>query len=138
MIPQETKDFLNTPKRHPVFFAVLYTPAVVSVVIACMIYRPHLVFLFPLAWCFLVGLFLVSGISNGTLTDNHGTAVRCTMPARFWGKATIWFLAYIFAIAWSIGFAVQEKNREKTEPGDPPNTLSPSAQGVGGRGAFGR
>jgi hypothetical protein len=116
MIPEETKDLFRTLKRHPVPFAALYVPAIVSVVIACRIYRPYPGFLFPLLWCFLVGLFLIKGITDGQMTDNHGTAIRCSMPVRFWGKVAIWSFAYIFAMAWAIGFALQETNRMRTEP----------------------
>jgi len=129
MIPDETKAFFSVAKRHPVFFALLYFPAIISVVAACMIYRPYPGFLFPLAWCFLVGSFLIKGITDGQLTDNHGTAFRLKTPIRFWIKVTIWSVAYIFAMVWAIGFAVQEKNKKETEPdiGQVSSEAAPSA-----------
>jgi hypothetical protein len=111
MIPDKTKVFFSVAKRHPFFFAMLYTPAIISVVASCLIYRPHPGFLIPLVWCFFVGSFLIKGITDGQLTDNHGTAFRLKTPLRFWGKVTIWSVAYIFAMIWAIGFALQENNK---------------------------
>jgi peptidoglycan/LPS O-acetylase OafA/YrhL len=115
-IPEETRAYFRTPLKHPGFFVILYLPAVISFIVACQIYRFKIEFLlFPLVWCFFVGTYLIKGVVDGRLTDNHGTAIRKTMPARFWGKVAIWTFAYVFAMTWAIGFAVQERNKEKTE-----------------------
>jgi hypothetical protein len=59
-------------------------------------------------------LFLIDGVAKGSLKDNHGTAIRHREPIRFWVKVAIWSLFYMFAIAWNIGFALQERNKEIT------------------------
>ena len=108
MLPQETKVFLSTPKRHPLVFAAVYIPVVCSVLISSAIYRFTFAYCLPLLWCFFVSLFLIDGVKKGQLTDNHGTAIRHRTPFRFWSKVGIWSAFYMFAIVWCFGFAMLE------------------------------
>src|SRR3954471_7618984 len=114
MIPKETRVFLSVPKRRPFAFAAVYVPVIASVVISSAVYRFTFAYCLPLVWCFFVSLFLIQGLEKGQLTDNHGTAIRDQTPTRFWAKVSIWSVAYLFAIMWCIGFAMQERRRETT------------------------
>ena len=125
MIPEKTKVFLSVLKRHPLVFAAVYIPVICSVVISSAIYRVTCAYCLPLLWCFFVSLFLIDGVKKGQLTDNHGTAIRHQTPVRFWGKVCIWSAFYLFAIVWCIGFAMQERRREMTEPDGPANGSQP-------------
>lgn len=115
MITEETKAFYSVPKRHPFVFAFVYLPVVGSVLLSSQIYRFTFAYCLPLLWCFFVSLFLIDGVEKGQLTDNLGTAIRHQTPIRFWGKVSLWSAFYLFAIAWCIGFAMQERSKEMTE-----------------------
>jgi len=137
MIPKETKQLFSVPKRHPWAVIILYVPVVLGVVVSSLMYRFTFAYCLPMLWCLLVSFYLIQGFENGELTDNHGTAIRRQTPVRFWSKVSIWSGAYIFAIAWCIGFAVQEQRKINSEPraaadktksfGSGTNTNSPDA-----------
>jgi hypothetical protein len=106
---------LLAPKRHLIPFAIIFLPVVASVVAASMIHKFSFFYiLIPGFWCYAVGGFILEGIFSGSVSDNHGTAVRRRSPIRFWGKIGIWSLFYIFAAAFPIGFAMQESGKQKT------------------------
>lgn len=89
-------------------------PGIVSLVVATLVYRFSPVYLMPLAWYCLVGMFLIHGIYEGRLADNHGTAVRQKTPVRFWLKASVWGMGCLFALACPVVFALQERSKEKS------------------------
>lgn len=103
---------LLAPKRHPVPFAIIFLPVVASIVVASVIHEFSFFYLLiPGFWCHAVGGFILDGIFSGSMSDNHGTALRARMPIRFWGKIAIWSLAYIFATVFPIGYALQERGK---------------------------
>lgn len=123
MIDDKTKQFLSIPKRHPLAFAALYIPVIISVIVSSAIYRFTFAYCLPMLWCFIVSLFLIQGVIAGELTDNHGTAIRRQAPIRFWAKVSFWSVFYLFAIAWCIGFALQEQRKESLAPTLPLSSL---------------
>ncbi len=113
---EESASLLLTPKRHPLLFIVLYLPVVASIIVATIIHEFTVFYLLiPGVWCYGVGCFIIEGIYKGSMSDNHGTALRSKSPVRFWGKIGIWFLFYVFATAFPIGFAMQEHSKADTE-----------------------
>ena len=113
--PVSTSSPLLAPKRHLVPFIIIFLPVVASVVAASVIHEFSFFYiLIPGFWCYAAGGFILDGIFSGSVSDNHGTAVRRRSPIRFWGKIGIWSLFYIFAMAFPIGFAIQESNKQKT------------------------
>lgn len=111
---ENTGSFLSAAKRHFIPFCVIFFPVVASVVIASVIHRFQFFYiLIPGFWCYAVGGFILDGIYSGRASDNHGTAVRSKSPIRFWGKITIWSLAYLFAAASPIGVALQESEKDR-------------------------
>lgn len=117
---------LLAPKRHLVPFLIIYTPVVASVVAASVIHRFSAFYiLIPGFWCYGVGGFILEGIFSGRMSDNEGTVQRDRSPIRFWGRIGIWALFYLFATAFPIGYAIQERDKEKV----------PSEQDRGGRSA---
>jgi hypothetical protein len=111
-----TKDELKLSK--PLMWLML--PVLISVIISSVIYRFSFFYiLIPGFWCYVVGDMLVNGIKTGSLSDNHGTAIRSKQSIRFWGKFALWTCAYIFATSFPVGYAIQERNKGKlTEPGN--------------------
>jgi hypothetical protein len=98
------------PVRHPVSFAAIYLPVLLSVIGAAVIHEFSFFYLLiPGFWCYGVGGLILEGIYKGHVSDNQGTAVRSKSPVRFWGKMAIWSLFYVFAAAFPIGFALQER-----------------------------
>jgi hypothetical protein len=115
MIPEETKQFLSVPKRHPWVFIAVYTPVVASVFVGSAIHQFTFQFCFPLLVGFFVSVFLIQGVAKGQLSDSGGTVSRLHTPVRFWVKFIIWSAVYVFAIVWCIGFSVQEQRKATTE-----------------------
>ncbi|MES2477321.1 MAG: hypothetical protein V4640_16160 [Verrucomicrobiota bacterium] len=101
-------------RRHPVAFAILYLPAVIAIIAASKI-GPFVGFylLFPGVWCFFVSAAILHDIDCGTMrfraTGWSTTITRDKSPLRFWGTIAIWAMAYLFAIAFPIGYALQER-----------------------------
>ena len=111
---------LLAPKRHWIPFLIIYLPVVGSVIAASAIHKFMFFYLLiPGFWCFAVGGVILDGIFSGSISDNHGTALRSKSPFRFWGKIGIWSIAYLLAAAFPIGFALQEraKNAINSEQG---------------------
>lgn len=102
---------LKAPLRYPLWFAILFLPVVISVIVSSILYKFTFYYLFiPGFWCYAVGGLLIDAIGTGWISDNHGTASKAKSPFRFWSKVLIWFLAYLFATAFPIGLAIQERN----------------------------
>jgi len=109
-------EIFSVLKRHPLVFAAVYLPAVVSAIVAATIYRSYAYFFFPLLWCFFLSLFLIEGVEKGRLTDNLGTTTRHRTPILFWAKVGIWSFFYVLGIAFCIGYALQERRKQIGEP----------------------
>ena len=106
---------LLTPKKHPFPFMALYLPVIGSIIAASFIHKFSFFYLLiPGLWCYGVGCFIINGLYSGSMSDNHGTALRLKSPVRFWGKIGIWFLFYLFAMVYPIGFAMQEHHKMHT------------------------
>lgn len=107
------KRLMMTPRRHPVAFTLIYAPVVASVVAASIIHEFIIIYVIvPGFWCYAIGAMLVEAIQRGRIADNQGSAVRSKQPFRFWLKAGIWILAYLFATWVPIGLALQESGKE--------------------------
>jgi hypothetical protein len=105
---------LLAPKRHLVPFVIIFLPVVASVVTASMIHKFSLFYiLIPGFSCYALGGVILDALFSGSASDNHGTALRSRSPMRFWGKIGIWSLFYLFAAAFPIGFAIQERGKQK-------------------------
>ncbi len=103
---------LLAPKRHLVPFLIIYIPVVASVVAASVIHRFSAFYLLiPGFWCYGVGGFILDGIFSGRFSDSGGTVGRRRSPIRFWGRIGIWSLFYLFAMAFPIGYAIQERHK---------------------------
>ena len=106
---------LLAPKQHLIPFLIIFLPVVGSVIAASVIHEFSFFYLLiPGFWCYAVGGFILDGIFGGSMSDNHGTALRSKAPFRFWGKIGIWSLFYLFAAAFPIGYACQESARDRT------------------------
>ena len=112
MIPQETKEFLSVPCRHPVAFLLSFLPAILSFLVGITIHRFSIAYLIPLVWCFFVSIFLVDGFKKGRIKDRQGSADLELSPKAYWKKFTAWSLFYVIAVCWSIGYAVQESKKD--------------------------
>ena len=116
-------------RSHPWWFVLLFAPVMGSITAASVIYKMSLFYiLIPGVWCFVMGCFLIDGVVKGTITDNHGTAVRAEAPIRFWVKIGIWTLGYLFAAFFPVGYALQERHRAEAEAAVPigqPDAPSP-------------
>ncbi len=111
---------LLAPKRHLVPFVIIFLPVVASVVTASMIHKFSFFYiLIPGFSCYALGGVILDALFSGSASDNHGTALRSRSPVRFWGKIGIWSLFYLFAAAFPISFAIQERGKQKatTEQG---------------------
>ena len=112
----ESASILLTPKKYLIPFFILFLPVIASIIIASTRHEfSFFYFLIPGVWCYGVGCLLIKGICNGRISDSHGTAIRSKSPIRFWGKISVWFLFYLFATAFPIGYAIQEHNNVETE-----------------------
>ncbi len=117
---------LLAPKRHWVPFLIIYLPVVASVVAASLIHQFYAFYiLIPGFWCYGVGGFILDGLFSGRFSDNGGTVGRRRSPIRFWWGIGIWSLFYLFAAAFPIGYAIQERDKAKV----------PGMQDLGGRPA---
>ncbi len=106
---------LLAPWRHFIPFVIIFLPVIASIVVASLIHEfTFFYLLIPGVWCFAVGGFILDGIFGGSMSDNHGTALRSKSPFRFWRKIGIWSLFYVFAAAFPIGYALQEKSKAAT------------------------
>lgn len=104
-----SRSLLLAPKRHFIPFIIIFLPVVASVIAATVIHQFNFFYLIiPGFWCFGVGGFILDGVFGGTMSDNHGTALRDKSPFRFWGKIGIWSLFYLLAAGFPIGYALQE------------------------------
>jgi hypothetical protein len=103
---------LKVPVTHPWLFSALYLPAVGSTIAGSIIYRfSWFNLLIPGLCCFFVSCFIIQGLTTGIMTDNHGTVSRWETPVRYWIKVGIWSSAYLFALVFPIGYALQERDR---------------------------
>ncbi len=110
-----TNSILLAPKRHFIPFMIIFTPVVASIIAASLIHEfTFFYLLIPGVWCFAVGAYILDGIFGGSLSDNHGTALRSKAPFRFWVKLCVWSLFYIFAAAFPIAYSVQERAKVAT------------------------
>jgi len=110
---------LKVPVTHPWLFSALYLPAVGSTIAGSIIYRfSWFNLLIPGLWCFVVSCFIIQGLTTGIMSDNHGTASRCKTPVRYWLKVWIWSSAYLFALVFPVGYALQERGRLLHPQGD--------------------
>jgi hypothetical protein len=55
---------LDTLAQNRVRFAIIYSIPVVAVVVASVIYRPHVLFAVPLLFCFFVALLLIGAVKE--------------------------------------------------------------------------
>lgn len=110
--PPPTKGILKLPLRHPLPFLALFLPVVGSIAASAVIYKFTLFFLLvPGFWCYAVACFLLDALFTGRIQDNTGTSLRAKAPFRFWRECAIWTLAYLFALSFPVGFALQERGR---------------------------
>lgn len=126
---REEGTILSVPLRHPIAFAILYLPAIMAIIAASMI-GPFVLFylLIPSVWCFGVAATILNDIFSGKMrfggTGWSATIMRGKAPMRYWGTIGIWAAAYLFAIAFPIGYAFQERAKQSTRseqgvaPGD--------------------
>lgn len=116
---------LRAPLRHLVPFLIIFSPVVAAVIAASVIHEFSFFYLIiPGFFCYAVGGLILNAIYHGSLSDNHGTALRSRSPIRFWAKVAIWSIAYLFAAVFPIGFALQESAKaaaksEQTGAGNP-------------------
>jgi len=114
---------LRIPRTHPWLFASLYLPAIASIIAGAIIYRfSWLSLILPGVWCFAVACFLVDALISGTITDNHGTAIRERSPIRYWLKVAFWSLGYLFALVFPVAYALQETGRSHQSQLPPPSS----------------
>jgi len=73
---------------------------------------------------FFVCCFIMDALIGGTMTDNHGSATRRGSPIRYWLKVGFWSAAYLFAVMFPVGYALQERGRELQGP---PETKLPAS-----------
>jgi hypothetical protein len=112
--PTAPGSILLAPKRHLVPFIIIFLPVVASIVAASLIHEFNFFYIvIPGFWCYAVGGFILDGVFSGSMSDNHGTAVRGRSPVRFWCKIGIWSLFYVFATTFPICFAIQERDKQK-------------------------
>ena len=108
-VHEEQGSPLRLPKRHPVAFALMIAPVVISIIAASVIHRFSFFYLIiPGFWCYGVSCFTLEAIFSGT----YGRYTRSRQPIRFWGNILIWSLFYLFAAYFPIGYAKQESARE--------------------------
>ena len=113
---------LRAPLRHLIPFTIMYLPVILSIIAASVIYKfTFFYLLIPGFWCYAVGGLIVDGLCTGKMRDSSGTATKAKAPFRFWSMILLWLAAYLFAAAFPIGFALQERNRAK---GQHPETES--------------
>jgi len=116
---------LRIPLIRPWLFGAFYLlPFVGSMVAGSMIYRFSWMLLFPCFWGFFVCCFIMDALIGGTMTDNHGSATRRGSPIRYWLKVGFWSAAYLFAVMFPVGYALQERGRELQGP---PETKLPAS-----------
>lgn len=113
---EDTKALFIVVKRHPIALGLIYLPAVAGVVGGSVIYHFIPSFLFPLLVGIMLSMYLTNGYFSGQIGDNWGTATRKAMPFQYWRKMAFWICAYMFIIAWTIGYAMQEKTKTISEP----------------------
>lgn len=119
--PPPSENVLTIPRKYPLPFALLFLPMVATVVVASVIDQFRFFYLLiPGFFCYGVACCLIEGYVMGRLSDNSGTVVHSREPFRFWRKAGVWLLVYLFATVAPIGFAIQE--REKTLTGNAAQT----------------
>lgn len=110
----ETVSLIHTPKRHVVPFMIIFSPVAASIITASIIHRFSFFYLLiPGFWCYGVGCMIIEALHSGSMSDNHGTALRVKTPFRFWSKLGVWFLFYLFALIAPVGFALQEHHKVK-------------------------
>lgn len=98
--------------RRPVLTLVLVSaPPVVAAVVMSSLYYFTVAFVFPVLMATAIGYYLVGGLEAGELSDNWGNAIRQQAPLAYWWKMTVWSGAYLFVLAWIIGYALQEHAR---------------------------
>lgn len=110
--PPPTKEILKLPLRHPLPFLALFLPVIGSIAASAVIHEFTFFFLLvPGFWCYAVACFLLDALFTGRIQDNTGTSLRSKSPFRFWWECAIWALAYLFALSFPVGFALQERGR---------------------------
>ncbi len=108
-IYEESGSPLRLPKRHPVAFAIVIAPVVVSIIAASVIHEFSFFYLLiPGFWCFGVSCFTLEAVFSG----KYGRYSRSRQPIRFWGNIAIWSMFYLLAAYFPIGFAKQESAKE--------------------------
>jgi len=126
----ESRSPLLAPRRHLFPFLLIFLPVLGSIVTATLIHEFSFFYiLIPGFWCYAVGGFILDGIFGGRMSDNHGTAQRSRTPFRFWAKVCIWSLFYLFAAAYPIAYALQERAKLVTngEAGEVEKVPDPQA-----------
>jgi len=110
---------LKIPFTHPWLFSALYLPAVGSTIAGSIIYRfSWFNLLIPGLCCLAIPCFIIHGLTTGIMTDNQGSASRQLAPVRYWLKVGFWSAAYLFALVFPIGYALQERGRLQHPPID--------------------
>lgn len=122
----------SIPIAHPISFLIIFFPAFASIVAASVIHRFQFFYiLVPGFWCFAVASSCLHDVYSGKMCfrglGNSQAISRSKAPIQFWGTIGIWALFYLFAAAFPIGYALQERAKQSREQGVAPNhSLAPT------------
>lgn len=120
---------LSVPMGHPIPFLIIIFPAIASIIAASVIHEFQLFYLLvPGFWCYAVAASCLHDVYSGTMRfrslGNARTISRFNAPMQFWGTICIWALFYLFAAAFPIGYALQERSKHSSGQGVAPNRSS--------------
>lgn len=112
---QEAGEFslLGVLVKHPWTCALAFSPAVASVMIGCWIFCPTGAMFLALVIAAFFCLYVVESYYSGTVTANVTTAVQTKNPVGFWAMWALWTLAYLFAAAFPLLFALQGRDEDR-------------------------
>src|SRR5688572_14091370 len=74
----------QTMADHKIKFIAAYAGPVISVLLASVLYRPHVIYLVSLVCGFFLALFLIDSLDKRVLIDNAGTTKRSVRPVKYW------------------------------------------------------
>jgi hypothetical protein len=109
--------FLFVPLTYPIAFFVAFIPAVAAIVFASVIYKfEAFYFIVPGVWCYGVSVLCIHDVYRGKIRFRSGRIVsRVKSPIEFWFNIGIWVLFYLFAVAFPIGYSLQERSKNNSE-----------------------
>ncbi|GAA5496330.1 hypothetical protein Rhal01_02513 [Rubritalea halochordaticola] len=109
------RSILHVPFCHPVAFGLLYFPVVGVIIAAAVIHQfSWFYLLIPGFFCYFLSGFILESLFTGKMTDKGETITRAYSPFRFYSSLCSWLGVYLFALAFPVGFALQESKKEQT------------------------